>query len=125
MIREEMPSTLLAELPDAVVGLVVNTYLVGALGDGERARLPEGEGVHWAGGPVSARRAMAVPHCLRFSGDLELDRSTETTPLVLILDRHGFALLHGSGSHRDALRRVLGVRHPAAPQGNHIAPGGQ
>src|SRR5213592_3550497 len=95
----------LAPLPVAPLVRVVLADLVFSLGHLDRLGLPEGECVHRARGPASARLAVAVAGALRIPRDFNRDGAAVALPLEsLFILAHEFSVR--SRSRRDIAQAV-------------------
>src|SRR6185369_18032761 len=73
-----MTAALGAKLPLAAGVLAVHGQVPGARRHLDRARLPQAEGIDGSGGPGTAGGAMAIAHCFRLAGHLDLNRTAKT-----------------------------------------------
>src|SRR5262249_18849527 len=95
MLGHQVAATGLAELPEALLGLVIDADVVLAFREAHRVGLPEAECVDRPRGPRAARVAMTVALGDRLSGHAEADGSAEAASLMRSLT-HDFSCSRGN-----------------------------
>src|SRR5579859_1455554 len=89
MIREQMPTAMLAPLAIADRRLVVSADASGTARYPECLRLPQCKRVNWSCRPLAARFAVTVPHRHRLARDLKLHLATKAAACVDLFIAHG------------------------------------